>query len=157
MFESVFCPSWRVTPVETEVFPPAFEELVEAVKPGVKSVGPQPPPEPSPSTVNDAVGVEGALPLYGVIELVVTAAPQVSGVARTARGPPLNVSVKSVNGVCGVSANVAVSRPVTGSAATEPLSRTSSPDGPVACRKSRYGSLSCCCPTHSEPVSGSAR
>ena len=80
-----------------------------AEKPRLNGVGPQPPPAPSASTVKLLVGVAGALPEYGVIELVVVASPQASGLASVAFGPPFRFSVKSSNGTCGVSANVVVS------------------------------------------------
>ena len=41
---------------------PACATLVVAPKAGVNGVGPQAPPAPSASTVNEAVGVAGAPP-----------------------------------------------------------------------------------------------
>jgi hypothetical protein len=79
------------------------------------------------------------LPEYGVIELVAAAVPHASGLASVALGPPFRLSTKSVNGTCGVSANVVVSWPVFGSGATFPLSFTRSPK-PSTTMNNRYGS-----------------
>ncbi len=100
----------------------------------------QAPPAPSASTVNTLVGVAGALPEYGVRRLVVVAGPHAIGLASSAVAPPLNVSRKSLNGTCGLLANVVVSCPVLGSGVAVPTSRTSTPLAAFATsRKIRYG------------------
>jgi hypothetical protein len=50
--------------------------------------------------------------------LVVVNAPQLAGVVSGARGPPLNASLSSSNGCCGLSENVVVSRPVSSGTAS---------------------------------------
>ena len=77
--------------------------------------------------VKAAVGVAGAVPEYGVIRAALVFGPQVGGLLSTERWPPMKSSLKLVKGTCGISVIVVVSWPVTGSAATWPSSRTSTP------------------------------
>src|SRR5215213_8472667 len=81
------------------------------------------------------------------------------GLLSGARGPPLNWSLKELNGTCGFSAKVVVRRPVAGSAATLPTSRAETPwRGDSASTKMRYswpevGSRLSCLPRKTSPVS----
>ncbi len=122
-----FWRSSRVTVTVNGENAPACGSCVPAAKPRLNGVGGQAPPAPSASTVNELVGVAAGWPEYGINWLVVVAVPHASGVASVAAGPPLNASVKSVNGTCGVFVNVAVRRPVCGFGATEPASLIVSP------------------------------
>src|SRR4051794_9328571 len=104
------CPSSRERKTANGENAPASGLDVPAWKSGVNGgVAGQAPPLPSASTGNVLVGLFAAVPEYGVSALVVVAAPQASGLASAACGPPLNFSVKSLNGTCGVSAKVVVS------------------------------------------------
>jgi hypothetical protein len=74
-----------------------------------------------------ASGVAGGVPDHGVITAEALFGPQVGGLLRTARSPPLKERSKEVKGTCGVSSIVVVSCPVTGSAWTSPIRRTEIP------------------------------
>src|SRR3954451_3567226 len=138
------CPSSRVTLSENGENAPAAMLWLPAEKPSWNGVGGHEPPLPSRSTVKLDPGVAAGrvygfeMPAYGVIELVVGAAPHASGVASVAFGPGLRFRTKSLNGTCGVSAKVVVSWPVPGSGVTVPFSRTDSPK-PLTTTNSRYG------------------
>ena len=85
-------------------------------KPGAKgrsaSVFAQAPPPGALVRAKCWEGVAGGLPDQGVICALVVFGPQVGGLLRTARAPPSKLSVKELNGTCGVSAKVVVSWPV---------------------------------------------
>src|SRR3954454_1023308 len=150
--------SWpwaRVTPTPNGATAPACAFVVPAWKPRLNGVGAQVAPWPSLSTANVVLGVAAGCPLYGVITAVLVAGPQASGVASVAPGPRSNESVKSVNGNCGVSAKVAVSRPVSGSGCTDPTSRTESPK-PWTSTNSRNGSSAAGDPRYTEPARAGA-
>src|SRR4051794_1306223 len=87
----------------------------------------QPPPPGAELRVKASAGCTGPVPDHGVIVIVVWFGPQVGGVLSTARGPPLKVRSKEVNGTCGASLIVVDSCPVIGSARTFPSSRTEIP------------------------------
>ena len=70
--------------------------------------GEKPPTQPE-SIANESDGVAGAVPLHGSNDVVVVNVPHVSGVAKAPRGPPKNVSLKSLNGSCGLLVKVVVS------------------------------------------------
>ena len=94
------------------------------------------PPLPSQSTANDddTLALEVAGALHGSSIDCVVAVAQVCGLASGARGPPCRCSRSSLNGSCGFSLKVAVSRPVAGSAATVPASLRITPEEPCASR-----------------------
>ena len=93
------------------------------------NAGANPPPQPSSiesELDGSASGVSGAL--HGIKSDVVVNTPHDCGVANGALGPPFNRSTSSSNGTCGLSANVAVNCPDTGSTSTRPASFTTTPD-----------------------------
>ena len=120
--------SWSVSDREKDsangVWAPAWALVVPAVKVGEKPVA------QAETMLNVSPGAAGGPDSgadQGVREVVVENAPQPSGVASGARGPPNRWSFRSEKGSCGVSANVVVSCPVVGSASTCPASLISTP------------------------------
>ena len=92
-----------------------------AVHVGANPRGEQPP---LIAKVSDGVAV---WPPAEVSTEVVVYVPQVLGLASGAFGPPLNSRWKLLNGNGGLSSNVVVNCPVTGSGDTVPASLTTTP------------------------------
>src|SRR3954469_1646657 len=115
-------PSGRVIWIETGLKAPAFQLAGPAAKAGPNGrsaiVFGQAPPAGLSLRVKLSPAVTGGVPDQGVMTALALLGPQVGGLLRTARAPPLKVRSNAVNGTCGVSAIVVVSCPVTGSART---------------------------------------
>ena len=69
----------------------------------------------------------GGLPLHGVSDADAVLVPQVWGVAKGAREPPLKSRLKRENGSCGALSIVVVTCPVCGSVSIWPASFTVTP------------------------------
>jgi hypothetical protein len=87
---------------------------------------------PSPLSVKLLAG-KTVRPLHEVIVASVVYVPHVDGSASEARGPPSKSRCTRENGSCGLSSNVVVNCPVTGSGTTFPGSLMITP-GPLATR-----------------------
>src|SRR5829696_10067877 len=106
--------TWRsgrvTTSVKLVVSPPlALETDVAIDGPNGRWQG---APMPSHEVWNEADGVSAGPPDHGVTTAVAVCVPHVVGVTSAERGPPLNVSVKSVNAICGRSSKSVVIWPV---------------------------------------------
>src|SRR5260221_3224335 len=137
------CPSGREIRIDIGLKAPALVLLGAALKLGAKGrsaiVFAHLPPPGALVNVKPSPGIAGRFPDQGVITVTVSLGPQVGGLLRTARGPPLRVNLNEVNGTCGVSAKVVVSWPVIGLALTLPISRTEIPYlSDLASTKIRY-------------------
>src|SRR5487761_2238243 len=128
MPERICSPSARVNSRVRFVLAPACRLDGVADPAGANVAGAaQAPPDPLASTVKELDGVDAAAPDQGARIDVVAAAPQASGFAKRAPAPVLKLSLRSENGTCGLPEKVLVSRPVTGSAVTVPVSLTATP------------------------------
>src|SRR5450759_3043881 len=114
-------PSWRENVTLNGLKPPAWLFVVPALNDGLN-----PPPHPV-LMLNVSDGVTAGVPLQGVSDVWVWNVPHDGGVMNGARRPPKKCSFRSLNGSCGLLANVVVSCPVLGSASTWPASLTTTP------------------------------
>src|SRR5579875_296771 len=106
---------------------PAAAELGVRLRAGAKGrLAGQPSPSPLAEIAIAAPGAALA-PLVAMSELASCAEPQVEGDASGAWAPPLKESLISVKGIGGVSANVAVRRPLLVLAASLPIKRSGIP------------------------------
>src|SRR5215218_1910314 len=124
-------PSARAIRIETGLKAPALALAGPAAKAGENGrsaiVFAHLPPPGAPVSANSSSGCTAGVPDQGVIAVVVRFGPQVGGLERTARAPPLKVRSKEVKGTWGASEIVVLSWPVRGSARTLPISRAEIP------------------------------
>ena len=127
--------------------PPAWSVVAPAVSDGLNGSGEDGhglPPGPLviaklfSSSTSETSGA-----LHGVKSAVDAYTPHAAGVASAAWAPPLNDSLKSVNGSSGVPSNVVVNWPVASSRCTFPTSLRFTPSAEAATSSFRFGGLDC--------------